>query len=161
MSIQGRRNRNARLTIIWQPRIKVVSFFLTSWLTWVWAESKFHSKWQFLYKMGIFFCLKCQKKSVFISSNVSHHFRGYPTTTTTEFFHFWKLKLWNFSNFNVWNFKFQIWPKIPLKAVIFPLWKIMRFKKKVFSNLEPEGQGHGIIMGVILLLLLCTVCWKL
>ena len=133
MSIQGRRNRNARLTIIWQPRIKVVSFFLTSWLTWVWAESKFHSKWQFLYKMGIFFCLKCQKKSVFISSNVSHHFRGYPTTTTTEFFHFWKLKLWNFCNFTLWNliffqsFNFDVkflwnWPFINCE-------KSMRFKK--------------------------------
>ena len=30
----------------------------------------------------------------------------------------------------------------------------MRFKKKVFSNLELEGQGRGIIMGVTHLLLL-------
>ena len=29
----------------------------------------------------------------------------------------------------------------------------MRFKK-VFSNLEPEGRGHGIVMGVTGLLLL-------
>ena len=30
----------------------------------------------------------------------------------------------------------------------------MRFKKKLFSNLEPEGQGRGTIMGVTRLLLL-------
>ena len=35
---------------------------------------------------------------------------------------------------------FQLWPKIPLK--------------KVFSNLEPEEQGRGIIKGVTRLLLL-------
>ena len=64
------------------------------------------------------------------------------------------MKFWNFSNFTLWNSEFQLWTKIPLKLVIFPLWtKGFRFKK-VFSNLEPEGQGCGIIKGVTRLLLL-------
>ena len=48
---------------------------------------------------------------------------------------------------------FQIWPKIPLKLAIFPLWKNYEIKK-VLSNLEAEEQGRGIIMGVTHLLLL-------
>ena len=50
--------------------------------------------------------------------------------TSRSFFHRSKLKLWNFSNFTLWNLK------------------------KGFSNLELEGQGHSIIMGVTCLLLL-------
>ena len=33
------------------------------------------------------------------------------------------LKVLNFSNFTLWNFTVQIWPKIPLKLCIFPTWK--------------------------------------
>ena len=50
--------------------------------------------------------------------------------------------------------EFQLWPKIPLKLVIFPILKKLWDLKKVFSNLELEGQGRGIIMGLTLLLLL-------
>ena len=64
------------------------------------------------------------------------------------------MKFWSFSNFTLWISEFQLWPKIPLKLVIFPLWtKGFRFKK-VFSNLEPEGQGRGIIKGGTRLFLL-------
>ena len=63
------------------------------------------------------------------------------------------VETWNFSNFTLWNFKFLLWPKISLKLVIFPSRIFLRFKK-VFTNLEPEGQGSGIIMGVTRLLLL-------
>ena len=40
-----------------------------------------------------------------------------------------KLKVLNFSNFTLWNFTFQLWPKILLKLVIFPLWKNYEIKK--------------------------------
>ena len=64
------------------------------------------------------------------------------------------MTFWSFSNFTLWISEFQLWPKTPLKLVIFPLWtKGFRFKK-VFSNLEPEGQGYVIIKGVTSLLLL-------
>ena len=46
------------------------------------------------------------------------------------------------------------WLKIPLKLVIFQFMKKSWDLKRVFSNLEPEEQGHGIIMGVTRLLLL-------
>ena len=64
------------------------------------------------------------------------------------------MKFWSFSNFTLWISEFQLWPKIPLKLVIFPLWTKGFRLKKVFSNLELERQGHGIIMGVTCILLL-------
>ena len=50
------------------------------------------------------------------------------------------MKLWNFSNFTLWNFKFQLWPKIPLKLVIHE--KILRFKKK--SSLIWSQKDKGV-----------------
>ena len=55
----------------------------------------------------------------------------------------------------IWLFsEFQLWPKIPLKLAIFSIMKKLWYLKKVLGNLEAEGQGRGIIMGVTRLLLL-------
>ena len=64
------------------------------------------------------------------------------------------LKFLNFSNFTLWNFTVQLWPKSPLKQGIFPLQKKIWDLKKILCFLELEGQGHSIIMGVTHLLLL-------
>jgi hypothetical protein len=65
---------------------------------------------------------------------------------TLKFQQFYLMKFDFFQSFNfdlklLWNWSF------------FHYEQIMRFKK-VFSNLEPEGQGRGIIMGVTRLLIL-------
>ena len=63
------------------------------------------------------------------------------------------MKLWNFSNFTLWNSEFQLWPLENFETGHFSIMKKLWDLKKVFSNLELEGQGGGIIMGVTRLLL--------
>ena len=68
-----------------------------------------------------------------------------------------KLKFWNFSNFTIGYLIFFCVSTLTLNfsetghfSIMKKLWDL----KKLFSNLEPEGQGQGIIMGVTRLLLL-------
>ena len=65
------------------------------------------------------------------------------------------MKVLNFSNFTLWNLTFFSVSTLTYNSsetshfsIMKKLWDL----KKVFSNLEPEGQGRGIIIGVTCLL---------
>ena len=60
----------------------------------------------------------------------------------------------HFSIGQSWNFKFHKVRLLKFQSFNFDLRKNFLNLKKGFSNLEPEGQGPGIIMGVTRLLLL-------